>query len=45
MESDALFVATGVIPMTKGLGLENTDITTNKRGYIEVNSHLETKAP
>jgi dihydrolipoamide dehydrogenase len=43
MESDALFVATGVIPMTRGLGLENTDVTMNKRGYIEVDEYLETK--
>ena len=45
MESDALFVATGVTPNTEGLGLENTSITTNKKGYIESNEYLETKAP
>jgi pyruvate/2-oxoglutarate dehydrogenase complex dihydrolipoamide dehydrogenase (E3) component len=45
MESDALFVATGVKPMTEGLGLENTDITLSKRGYIEVDEHLETNGP
>ncbi|MDC0506199.1 dihydrolipoyl dehydrogenase [Candidatus Gracilibacteria bacterium] len=44
MESDGLFVATGVFPMSGKLGLENTSITTDKRGYIEVNDHLETKA-
>ena len=43
MESDALFVATGVIPMTHRLGLENTDITVSKRWYIEVDEYLETK--
>ncbi len=43
MQSDALFVATWVMPMTQGLGLENTNITTNKRWYIEVNEYLETK--
>lgn len=42
MESDALFVATWVVPNTDWLGLENTNISTNKRGYIEVNNHLET---
>ena len=44
MESDALFVATGVVPMTEWLGLENTDVTTSKRWYIEVNNQLQTKA-
>ena len=43
MESDALFVATGVQPNSDSLGLENTQITTNKRGYIEVDDFLETK--
>lgn len=42
MQSDALFVATWVRPMTDRLGLENTGITTNKRWYIEVNEYLET---
>jgi len=44
MESDALFVATWVVPNTENLWLENTWITTNKRWYIEVNDHLETQA-
>ena len=43
MEADALFVATWVVPMTEGLWLENTSITTNKRGYVEVDEYLETK--
>lgn len=41
---DALFVATGVVPNTNGLGLENTSIKTNDKGYIEANDHLETTA-
>ena len=45
MESDALFVATWVMPMTEWLGLENTDITLNINWYIEVNEYLETKVP
>lgn len=44
MESDALFVATWVRPMTDNLWLENTDITTTHNWYIEVNEHLETNA-
>ena len=43
MESDALFVATWVTPMTERLWLENTSISTNSRWYIEVNEYLETK--
>lgn len=45
MQSDALFVATWVEPMTQWLWLENTDITINKRWYIEVDEYLETKTP
>jgi mycothione reductase len=39
---DALLVATGVKPNTKDLGLENTKIKKNKRGFVEVNKFLET---
>ncbi|SCA58821.1 Mycothione reductase [Chlamydiales bacterium SCGC AB-751-O23] len=42
LESDALLVATGVEPNTSSLGLENTQIQTNKKGYIEINDFLET---
>jgi len=45
IQSDALFVATGVRPMTDQLWLENTWVTLNKRWYIEVNEKLETKVP
>jgi dihydrolipoamide dehydrogenase len=42
---DALLMATGVVPNTDGLQLENTSITQNAHGYITVNDHLETTAP
>ena len=42
MQSDALFVATWVRPMTDGLWLENTHVTVNKKWYIQVNDYLET---
>lgn len=45
LEADALLVATGRHPYTDDLGLENTDITLNKRKGIEVNDHLQTKVP
>lgn len=37
-----LLVAVGRTPNTAGLGLENTGITLDKKGYIEVNEHLQT---
>jgi len=45
IESDALFVATGVRPMTDWLWLENTNISLSKTWNIEVNEHLETQVP
>jgi len=42
ISGDALLVATGVSPNTAELGLENTSIKTTKRGFIAVNSRLET---
>ena len=41
-EADALLVATGVQPDTADLGLENTGVQRNDRGYIEVDDCLET---
>jgi len=37
-----LLLAVGRTPNTHDLGLENTDIETDERGYIKVNSKLET---
>ena len=37
-----LLVAVGREPNTADLGLENTNITLDKEGYIEVNEHLQT---
>lgn len=42
--ADALFVATGVVPNTDQLNLEHAGIALSKRGYIEINEHLETSA-
>ncbi|PCI25800.1 dihydrolipoamide dehydrogenase [Candidatus Peregrinibacteria bacterium] len=42
MESDALFVATGVRPNSDDLGLENTDIVLDEKGFIQTNEYLET---
>jgi dihydrolipoamide dehydrogenase len=45
IQADALLVATGIIPNTDGLGLENTDIELNSGGYISVGGQLETTVP
>lgn len=39
-----LLVATGRKPNTKNLGLENTNVATDERGFIKVNDKLETSA-
>ncbi|MGJ8657555.1 MAG: dihydrolipoyl dehydrogenase family protein [Akkermansiaceae bacterium] len=39
---DALLYATGRIPNTENLGLENTDIALNTRGFVERDQNLET---
>jgi dihydrolipoamide dehydrogenase len=42
IKGDGLLVATGVKPNSDNLGLENTKIKTNKRGFIKVNKYMET---
>jgi len=39
---DALLVATGVVPCTDNLGLQNTGIETNENGFIRVDNYLRT---
>ncbi len=43
-DCDIVLVATGRIPYTKGLGLENTCVELNKRGAIKVNSCFQSSA-
>ena len=45
IKSDKLLVATGVKPNNDMLGLENTSIRLNDKGFIRVNKHLETGCP
>ena len=40
--ADALLVAIGVTANTDNLGLENTDIQLNEKGFIKVNDRLQT---
>lgn len=41
-EFDRVLVAVGRQPNSGGLGLENTKVTTNQNGFIEVNQKLQT---
>ncbi len=40
--TDALLVATGIVPNTDALGLEKTDIKIDPKGFINVDEYLET---
>lgn len=40
--ADALLIATGVIPNTDTLDLQNTNIQLNENGFVKVTDHLET---
>jgi pyruvate/2-oxoglutarate dehydrogenase complex dihydrolipoamide dehydrogenase (E3) component len=45
LEGSDIMVATGRIPNTAGIGLEEVGIELDARGYIRVNERLETTAP
>ena len=45
LKADYCLVAIGRRPYTDGLGLENVGITTDDKGRINVNDHLETNVP
>ncbi|MGD2170269.1 MAG: dihydrolipoyl dehydrogenase [Chlamydiota bacterium] len=42
LSSDALLIATGLKPWTDQIGLENTKIATDDKGFIQVNASLKT---
>lgn len=44
-ETDLVFYATGRRPMLDDLGLENTKVTFNQQGYIEVDNYYQTAEP
>lgn len=44
VSADAVLMATGRTPQTENLNLKAAGITTNKRGFIKVNSKLQTSA-
>ena len=41
LTGDALLVAVGVKPNTDNLGLENTKVKLDKRGFVQVNEYME----
>jgi len=43
--ADRVLLATGRVPNTDGLGLENVGLTTDERGRIPVNAHYQTAVP
>jgi pyruvate/2-oxoglutarate dehydrogenase complex dihydrolipoamide dehydrogenase (E3) component len=45
IEGSDILVATGRVPNTTGIGLEEVGIVLDDRGYIQVNERLETSAP
>jgi dihydrolipoamide dehydrogenase len=42
VDADAILLAAGQTPVTRGLGLEDVGVEVDERGYIRVNSRLET---
>ena len=45
LEADSIFYATGRRPMLDNLGLENTRVELNEKGYVVVNDNFETHEP
>ncbi|MCP1302211.1 dihydrolipoyl dehydrogenase [Chryseobacterium sp. S0630] len=45
LEADFVLVAVGRSPYVKGLGLENTDVQLDERGFIKVNEKKQTSVP
>ncbi|MFL1529138.1 glutathione-disulfide reductase [Pseudomonas sp. O230] len=45
LETDSIFYAIGRRPMLDNLGLENTRVELNDKGYIDVNDNFETREP
>jgi dihydrolipoamide dehydrogenase len=45
IEADVVLVAVGRKPYSEGLGLKEIGITTDNRGFVQVNEHLQTSVP
>jgi dihydrolipoamide dehydrogenase len=42
---DRVLISIGRRPVTNGMGLENTKVTVNERGFVEINDRQETSDP
>jgi dihydrolipoamide dehydrogenase len=45
VETEKVLVCVGRRPNTKGIGLERAGVEVDERGFIQVNSHMETNIP
>ncbi len=45
LEADQALMAIGFKPNTKGIGLEDVGVQLDKRGFIEVDEHMQTNVP
>ncbi len=45
IECDRVLVSAGRVPNTKQIGLDEVGVKTDKRGFIEVDSHFQTNVP
>ncbi len=45
LEADIVLVATGRVPYTNGLGLEEAGVVRDSRGRIEIDAHFQTNVP
>lgn len=45
LETDCIFYATGRRPMLDNLGLENSHVRLDERGFIQVDEHYQTSTP
>merc|ERR1719198_6046 len=45
LEADVILSATGRVPYTEGLGLENVGVNVGARGMVEIDDHFATNVP
>jgi mycothione reductase len=45
IKADALLVASGVVPNTDKLGIDNTNIKLSKKGFVKVDNYMKTTVP
>jgi dihydrolipoamide dehydrogenase len=45
LEADIVLVATGRVPYTNGLGLEEAGVVRDPRGRVEIDAHFQTNVP